>query len=54
MLRMKNCRIVETEFFPNHWLFGGAFDAPDPTVPGEHRHWEMKLLKAQSEERLKI
>ena len=45
--RLKNCGQIDTEFFPNHWFFGGAFDAPDPNTPGEHRHWEMKLLRLQ-------
>jgi len=49
--RLKNCGQIDTEYFPNHWFFGGAFDAPDPNTPGEHRHWEMKLLRLQRAKR---
>ena len=31
---MRKIRTVDKDLFPNHWLLGGAFDAPDPNVPG--------------------
>ena len=31
---MRKIRTVDKDLFPNHWLVGGAFDAPDPNVPG--------------------
>lgn len=42
---MRKIRTVDKDLFPNHWLLGGAFDAPDPNVPGEHRVWELRLLQ---------
>ena len=42
---MRNIRTVDEDLFPNHWLLGGAFDAPDPSVPGEHRIWELLMLE---------
>jgi len=37
---------MDSRLYPNHWFFGGAFDAPDPNTPGDHRLWEMNLIKA--------
>ena len=31
---MRKIRTVDTDLFPNHWLIGGALDAPDPHAPG--------------------
>ena len=31
---MRKIRTVDKDLFPNHWLIGGALDAPDPHVPG--------------------
>ena len=31
---MRKIRTVDKDLFPNHWLLGGPFDAPDPNVPG--------------------
>ena len=42
---MRHIRTIDKDLFPNHWLLGGAFDAPDPSVPGEHRVWELRLLR---------
>lgn len=42
---MRSTRTVDEDLFPNHWLLGGAFDAPDPRVAGEHRVWELEMLQ---------
>ena len=31
---MRKIRTIDKDLFPNHWLIGGALDAPDPHVPG--------------------
>ena len=42
---MRKIRTVDTDLFPNHWLLGGAFDAPDPNVPGVNfqNHFSLRL-----------
>jgi len=43
--RLKNCVLIKTDIFPNHWLLGGAFDAPNAHIPGLFRTWEMAIVK---------
>ena len=46
---MRSVMTIDEDLFPNHWLIGGAFDAPDPNVPGEHRVWELLMLEKMRE-----
>lgn len=45
MDRLRNCVLIDTDLFANHWFFGGALDAPDPAAPGVHRIWEMAMVQ---------
>ncbi|CAG5109702.1 Oidioi.mRNA.OKI2018_I69.chr2.g4206.t2.cds [Oikopleura dioica] len=45
MWGMRGARIVDSDIFPNHWLLGGIFDAPDPNQIGLFRTWEMRNMR---------
>ena len=47
---MRKIRTVDTDLFPNHWLIGGAFDAPDPNVPGVNFEYYFGLRLKRSAE----
>ena len=41
---MRGATLTDSDLFPNHWLIGGLFDAPDPNEIGIFRTWEMRIM----------
>ena len=46
---MRRTLMIDSDLFLNHWLLGGALDAPDATVPEMHRLWTMRVCRLMKE-----